>query len=64
MKAGVYNYGPSALPTVDAKGNKDLNGSDVEILRALAKALNADLGIEIRDTGYIFENGSSFGLFK
>lgn len=64
LKAGVYNYGPSALPTVDAKGNKSLNGSDVEILRALAELLNVDLDIEIRDTGYVFENGSSFGLFK
>ena len=65
LKAGCYNYGPSALPSIDRSGNEKLNGSDVEIMQALANSLNIDLKIEIySEVGQVWENGTSVGLFK
>lgn len=68
LKAACYQYGPSAQQTIHSDGSMSLNGSDIEILKGLAKILNAKLEVElltaIGSWGQIWENGSASGAFK
>lgn len=68
LKAACYEFGPSALRTIQINGSISLNGSDVEILKGLAEVLNFDLEINILTNlgswGQVWENGSAVGAFK
>lgn len=63
----VCAYGPSAQETIFSNGTKLINGSDVEIFRGIASALNAKLCLKILTEpgawGQVFENGTTAGSF-
>lgn len=68
LKAACYEYGPSALRTLQSDGTVIINGSDVEILNGLAEILQINLEIDIvtgdGSWGQVWENGSAIGAFK
>ncbi|XP_070491373.1 uncharacterized protein [Chironomus tepperi] len=68
INAIVCAYGPSAQETIFSNGSKLINGSDVEILRGIASALNANLLLEILTEpgswGQVFETGTMSGAFE
>lgn len=68
LKIVAYEYGPAAQRTLHPNGTITYNGSDIEILRGISDAINAELEINILTTigswGQIFENGSSSGAFE
>ena len=68
INAIVCAYGPSAQETIFSNGTKLINGSDVEIFRGIASALNAQLRLKVLTEpgawGQVFENGTATGAFE
>ncbi|KAL7030655.1 hypothetical protein ACKWTF_006740 [Chironomus riparius] len=68
INAIVCAYGPSAQETIFSNGTKLINGSDVEIFRGIASALNAKLSLKVLTEpgawGQVFENGTMAGAFE
>jgi hypothetical protein len=68
MIASCFEYGPSAFRTDHGNGTISFNGSDVEILQTIGRALNMNMIInittELGSWGQIWENGSAIGAFE